>query len=62
MLQIWFSPPDHYFVLPADDTANVYIVDVHGQRQVFVTQVGSKASDEDVQELQEILDSVRIEP
>ena len=35
-----FSPPDHYFVLPADDTANVYIVDVHGQRQVFVTQVG----------------------
>ncbi|MGB7805052.1 MAG: hypothetical protein WBM72_05565 [Actinomycetota bacterium] len=62
MLQIWFSPPDHYFVLPADDTASVYIVDIEGQRQVFVTQVGSKASDEDVQELQAILDSVRIEP
>ena len=62
VLQIWFSPPDHYFVLPADDTASVYIVDIEGQRQVFVTQVGSKASDEDVQELQAILDSVRIEP
>jgi len=62
VLQIWFSQPDDYFVLPADDMASVYIVDVEGQRQVFVTQVGSKASDEDEEELQAIVDSVRIEP
>jgi hypothetical protein len=38
----------------------VYIVDVDGQRQVFVTQYLSTTSDEDRAELQAILDSIRI--
>ena len=60
-LQIWFSPPaDNYFVLLPDGIASVYIVDVDGQRQVFLTQYGSATSDEDVRELQAILDSIHI--
>jgi hypothetical protein len=62
-LQIWCSPPaDKYFVLLPDGRASVYIVDVDGQRQVFLTQYRSAASDEDLRELQAILDSIRIEP
>lgn len=62
-LQIWYSAPaDKYFVLLADGIASVYIVDVDGQRQVFLTQYRSGTSDEDVQELQTVLDSIHIEP
>ena len=62
-LQIWYSPPaDKYFVLLPDGIASVYIVDVDGQRQVFLTQYRSATSDEDLRELQAILDSIRIEP
>jgi hypothetical protein len=39
----------------------VYIVDVDGQRQVFLTQYRSATSDLDVRELQTILDSIHIE-
>jgi hypothetical protein len=61
--QIWFShPADGYFVLFPDGFASVYIVDVDGQRQVFQTQYGSAASDEDVRELEAVLDSINIEP
>ncbi len=61
-LQIWYSPPaDKYFVLLADGTASVYIVDVDGQRQVFVTQYRAGTSAEDVRELQSVLDSIHIE-
>jgi hypothetical protein len=61
-LQIWYSQPaDTYFVLLADGMASVYIVDVDGQRQVFLTQYRSATSDEDLRELQSILDSIRIE-
>jgi hypothetical protein len=61
-LQIWHSPPaDKYFVLLADGIASVYIVDVDGQRQVFLTQHKSAASDEDLRELQAVLDSIHIE-
>jgi hypothetical protein len=61
-LQIWYSPPaDKYFVLLPDGTASVYIVDVDGQRQVFLTQYRSETSDEDLRELQAILDSIHIE-
>jgi hypothetical protein len=60
-LQIWYSPPaDKYFVLLPDATASVYIVDVDGQRQVFLTQSRSAAA-EDARELQAVLDSIRIE-
>ena len=62
-LQVWFShPADGYFVLFPDAVASVYIVDVDGQRQVFQTQYGAATSDEDVRELQEVLDSIHIEP
>lgn len=60
-LQIWYSPPaDKYFVLLRDGTASVYIVDIDGQRQVFMTQYKTAASDEDVREMQRVLDSIEI--
>ena len=60
-LQIWHSlPTDKYFVLLSDGTASVYIVDVDGQRQVFLTQYRSAASRKDIRELQKVLDSIRI--
>jgi len=63
-LQIWYSvPADKYFVLLPDGIMSVYIVDVDGQRQTFVTGPrGPATSDEDARELQAILDSIRIEP
>lgn len=61
-LQIWYSAPaDKYFVLLADGTASVYIVDVDGQRQVFLTAYRSATSDEDLAELQAVLDSIHVE-
>ena len=61
-LQIWYSAPaDKYFVLLADGIASVHIVDVDGERQVFLTQYRSATSDEDLRELQLVLDSIRIE-
>ncbi len=60
--QIWFShPTDDYFVLVPDGIASVYIVDVDGQRQVFLTQHRSATSDEDLRERQAVLDSIHIE-
>lgn len=62
-LQIWYSrPADKYFVLLPDSQASVYIVDVAGQRQVFLAGYGSATSEEDVRELQEVLDSIQIQP
>ncbi len=61
-LQVWFSKPTQkYFVLMPGDTASVYVVDVDGERQVFLTQHGPAASDEDLRELQSMLDSIRID-
>ena len=60
-LQIWYSTPaDKYFVLLPDGAVSVYIVDVDGQRQVFLTG-GSVTSEENVRELRVILDSIQIE-
>ena len=60
-LQVWYSAPaDKYFVLLPGGNMSVHIVDVDGQRQVFLTG-GFAASDEDVRELQAILDSIQIE-
>ena len=62
-IQIWYSAPaDKYFVLLPDAVASVFIVDVDGQRQVFLTQHKTAASGSDVRELQEILDGLHIEP
>ena len=61
-LQIWFSDPsDKYFVLMPGYTAGVYVVDVDGERQVFLTQHGPAASEEDLRELKSMLDSIRID-
>ena len=61
-LQIWFSDlSDKYFVLMPGSTASVYVVDVDGERQVFLTQHGPAASDEDLRELQSMVDSIRID-
>lgn len=61
-LQIWYSAPsDKYYVLMPGYTASIYVVDVNGERQVFLTQHGPKASDEDLRELQSMLDSIRID-
>ncbi len=61
-LQIWYSvPADKYLVLLADGTASVYILDVNGERQVFVTHYRAGTPDEDLTELQTILDSITID-
>ena len=63
-LQIWYSvAADKYFVLLPDGIMSVYIVDVDGTRQTFVTGPhGAATSSGDARELQAILDSIRIEP
>ena len=50
-----------FFVLLQSEIASVYILDVNGQRQVFLTWHMSASSQEDVRELQTVLDSIRIE-
>lgn len=61
-LQVWYSSPaDKYFVLLPDAKASVYVLDVGGQRQLFLTQTRAAASVEDRAELQAILDSIRID-
>ena len=60
-LQIWFSDPgDKYFVSMPDLVSSIYVVDVNGQRQVFMALAPSYGSDEDLAELQSILDSIHI--
>lgn len=62
-LQIWYSPPaDKYFVLLGDGTASVYILDVKGERQVFVTQYRAEATADDISEMETIVESIRINP
>jgi hypothetical protein len=58
-LQIWYRGlADNYFVLLEDGTASVYILDINGERQVFLTQVRAGTSTEDIAELQAIVDSI----
>lgn len=60
-LQIWYSQPaDKYFVLLLGGTASVYVVDIDGQRQVFLTQAPSGTSAADLAELETILGSIVI--
>ncbi len=61
-LQVWYSAPaDKYFVLGPDSPASVYILEVNGERQVFLTQHRLVTSAEDLAELQAVLDSIHIE-
>lgn len=60
-LQLWFSDrSDKYLVLMPGSTAGVNVIDVDGERQVFLTYRSADASDDDLDELQAILDSIRI--
>jgi len=63
-LQIWYSgAADKYFVLLPDNPTSVYIVDVDGQRQVFIAgPVGPTTKNRDARELQAVLDSIRFDP
>jgi hypothetical protein len=62
-LQIWFSAPaDKYFVLLPDGRARIYIVDVHGRRQVFLIQYRAETPKADIDELDAILASIVITP
>lgn len=61
-LQIWHSlPVDKYFVLLGSGTASVYILDVNGERQVFLTQYQAGVSTDDIDEMQTIIDSITID-
>jgi hypothetical protein len=61
-LQVWHSKrADKYFVLLPGSVASVYVVDVNGERQVFLTQLGNPTSTTDRAELQAVLDSIQIE-
>lgn len=60
-IQVWYAAPaDKYLVLWHDSPTSVYILEVEGRRQVFLTQHRSATSDEDRAELQSVLDSIRI--
>ena len=60
-LQVWYSEPaDKYFVLLPGAVARVYIVDVDGQRQVFMADVLNPRSAADRAELDTVLASIRI--
>ena len=61
-VQVWYSEPaDKYFVLLPGAVASVYVVDVDGKPQVFLSQVGNPKSAQDRAELQTVLDSIHIE-
>jgi hypothetical protein len=61
-LQIWYSAPaDKYLVLLADGAVSVYIIELAGQRQVFLTQHRSATSDDGLAELRSVLDSIHFE-
>jgi hypothetical protein len=61
-VQLWLSEPDDYLVLDADGLVSVYVVEVNGERKVFTSQYRpAYTSKEDQAELQQILDSIRIE-
>ncbi|MDX1469312.1 MAG: hypothetical protein R3258_08215 [Acidimicrobiia bacterium] len=61
-LQVWYSQPaDNYFVLLDDNTTSVYILEVDGKRQVYVTSVRNGASNQAVAELEAIIESIAFE-
>ena len=61
-LQIWYSPPaDKYFVLLGDGSASVYVLDVDGERQVFLTHYRAGATLDDMAEMEAIVDSIEID-
>lgn len=66
LIQIWADAGENsYLAIPVDppDLPNdVYIVDVNGERVVFVTGGGLEASEADVAELEGLIESIRFQP
>jgi hypothetical protein len=61
-VQIWLSRPNNYLVLDPEGVVSVYVVDVDGERAVFTTQYRpARTSSEDLVEVQQVLDSIRIQ-
>lgn len=63
-LQIWRADPERdvdYNVLLPNGSISVYVVEVAGRSQGFLTQTLSETSDTDRAELQSILDSISFE-
>jgi len=60
-LQLWRGDPHDYLVLLAGERASIYVVDVAGRAQVYVTRLGDEVSAADRAELESILGSIRIE-
>jgi hypothetical protein len=61
-LRIWYSAPaNKNFVLLRDAAMSVYIIDLNGQRQVFLAGSRAGTSNADRRELQTIVDSIRFE-
>ncbi|MDX1469314.1 MAG: hypothetical protein R3258_08225 [Acidimicrobiia bacterium] len=61
-LQIWYSElAGNYFVLLDDHTASVYIIEVAGQRQVYVTSVRNGATEQAIAELRSITESIHFD-
>lgn len=59
-LQLWYSEPaDKYFVLQQGGATSIYVLDVDGERQVFLTQQFSPTP-EDRAEVQAVLESIRV--
>lgn len=64
MLQVWRADPERnedYNVLLPNGSISVYVVEVDGRSQGFLTQTLSETSDIDRAELQSILDSISFE-
>jgi hypothetical protein len=57
VLQVWFG----YFVLAPAESASVYVVELDGGTQVFVTKTADDASAADRAELESVLDSIRFQ-
>ena len=61
-VQLWLSEPDNYLMLDPEGVVSVYVVDVDGERAVFTTEYRpARTSSEDQAELQQVLDSIRIQ-
>lgn len=62
-IQVWYAAPaDKYLVVGPDSPVSLYVLEIEGRRQVFLTQHRLVSSDADRAELQSVLDSIRIEP
>ena len=60
-LAVWFSEPaDKNLLMTLDGVSSVYILDLPGGRQVFVTAVRGETTDAQKAELRRVLDSIRI--